>query len=296
MKRILLLLCTFIVLPSHVMSQSGVGVGTGGGIGPGRPDPKTWERYTVKGEEFSVILPMLPAMITVKAPEKPQQKQRRQRQLLTTLGGVVYEINIFDNPEPSQSLEDFISEQIGKSVYDVTTERNLTINGFVGKEYSSRNKTSVSTVQFFAMEGRLFRFSTVAPLGDNPGVKQFFSSIRLGKDQDGIEVSEGSGRPFYVDGERIYTGREIDVKARLLAKPEPTYTEKARREGISGVVVLRTVFSATGEVTNIRVVSGLPHGLTEQAIKSAKKIKFTPAMKDGKPVSMWMQLEYNFHF
>jgi hypothetical protein len=47
-------------------------------------------------------------------------------------------------------------------------------------------------------------------------------------------------------------------------------------------------------VENIRVVSGLPYGLTEQAIASARKIKFTPAMKDGKPVSMWMQLEYNF--
>ena len=293
MKRILLLLCTFIVLPSHVMSQSGIGIGTGGGIGPGRPaDPKTWDRYTVKGEEFSVILPMLPAMITVKAPEKPQ---RRQRQLLTTLGGVVYEINIFDNPGPSQSLTDFIAEQTENSVYDVTTERNLTINGFAGKEYSSRNKTSVSTVQFFATEGRLFRFSTVAPAGDNPGVKQFFSSIRLGKDQDGIEVSEGSGRPFYVDGERIYTGREVDTKARLITKPEPVYTEDARLEQISGVVILKVVFSATGEVTNLRVVYGLSHGLNDQSIRSAKKIKFVPATKDGKPVSMWMQLEYNFN-
>ena len=27
----------------------------------------------------------------------------------------------------------------------------------------------------------------------------------------------------------------------------------------------------------------------------AKVITFTPAMKDGKPVSMWIQLEYNFN-
>ena len=37
-------------------------------------------------------------------------------------------------------------------------------------------------------------------------------------------------------------------------------------------------------------------GLTERAIEAAKRIKFTPAMKDGKPVSVWMQLEYNFSF
>jgi len=36
------------------------------------------------------------------------------------------------------------------------------------------------------------------------------------------------------------------------------------------------------------------YGLTQQAIAAAKKIKFVPAMKGGKPVSMWMQLVYEF--
>jgi outer membrane biosynthesis protein TonB len=47
-------------------------------------------------------------------------------------------------------------------------------------------------------------------------------------------------------------------------------------------------------VTNIRVVTGLPDGLTEQAIEAAKKIKFIPATRNGRPVSMWFQLEFNF--
>jgi TonB family protein len=59
-------------------------------------------------------------------------------------------------------------------------------------------------------------------------------------------------------------------------------------------VVLKAVFAKNGEVQNIRVVSGLPDGLTEQAIEAAKKITFTPAMKNGQPVSMWFQLEFNF--
>jgi TonB family protein len=60
-------------------------------------------------------------------------------------------------------------------------------------------------------------------------------------------------------------------------------------------VVIRCVFSRTGEVTNIHVVSGLPDGLTDRAVEAAKKIKFTPATKDGHPVSMWMELQYIFH-
>ena len=84
-------------------------------------------------------------------------------------------------------------------------------------------------------------------------------------------------------------------KARLISKPEPQYTEDARRNQIVGTVVLKVVFSSSGTVTNIRTVSGLPYGLTERAIAAARLIKFVPATKDGHQVSMWMQLEYNFN-
>ena len=59
--------------------------------------------------------------------------------------------------------------------------------------------------------------------------------------------------------------------------------------------MLRVVFSSTGSVTNIRTANELSDGLTGRAIDAARKIKFIPAVKDGKFVSIWMQLEYNFH-
>jgi TonB family protein len=80
----------------------------------------------------------------------------------------------------------------------------------------------------------------------------------------------------------------------LLAKPEAGYTADARKNEIAGTVILIVVLAKTGQVQNIRVVSGLPYGLTEQAINAARQIKFTPAMIDGTPVSTWMRLEYNF--
>jgi outer membrane biosynthesis protein TonB len=55
------------------------------------------------------------------------------------------------------------------------------------------------------------------------------------------------------------------------------------------------VFSSDGEVKGIRVVQALPFGLTTAATQAARRIKFTPATKDDKPVSMYMQLEYNFN-
>jgi TonB family protein len=95
--------------------------------------------------------------------------------------------------------------------------------------------------------------------------------------------------------DRVYPPPQVTERARVLAKPEPQYTEEARKGGITGSVVLRVVFSQTGEVTNIRAVSTLPFGLTERAIAAARLIRFRPATKDGRPVNVSMQLEYNFN-
>ena len=84
-------------------------------------------------------------------------------------------------------------------------------------------------------------------------------------------------------------------RAHVLSKPEPQYTEDARKNQISGTVVLKVVFASSGEVVQIRAVRTLPFGLTERAIAAARQIRFEPAKRDGQPVSVSMQLEYNFN-
>jgi len=100
--------------------------------------------------------------------------------------------------------------------------------------------------------------------------------------------------PETVDGERIYKGEEVDKKAYVIKKPEPHYTEQARKAGIKGKVVLRAILASDGRVTHIEVLSGLPMGLTESAVAAAKTIKFLPARKDGAAVSEWVKLEYTY--
>jgi len=94
---------------------------------------------------------------------------------------------------------------------------------------------------------------------------------------------------------RILRGSEVEQRARLLWKPEPQYTEEARRNQITGTVMLRVVFASNGEVEQIRAVQTLPFGLTERAISAARQIKFVPATLGGRAVSVHMQLEYNFN-
>ena len=95
--------------------------------------------------------------------------------------------------------------------------------------------------------------------------------------------------------EKVYLQKEVDQKAVIISKPEAQWTEKARRENVKGFVLLRGILAASGKVEDVEVLEGLPYGLTEEAIKVAKKIKFSPAMKDGKRVSMYQKLSYNFN-
>jgi TonB family protein len=105
----------------------------------------------------------------------------------------------------------------------------------------------------------------------------------------------GGGGGGDTDYNKTFKPNEVTQKARILAKPSPEYTEEARKNQVTGTVTLQMVFSSSGGVTNIRTISGLPYGLTEKAIAAARRIQFTPAMKDGRPVSQYIRVEYNFN-
>lgn len=90
----------------------------------------------------------------------------------------------------------------------------------------------------------------------------------------------------------IYKGKEVDKKLRILDKPEPAFSAQERREYAHGKIILTTVFCGSGEVTKIRVKSGLSDRVDAKAIEAVRKIRFTPGEKDGKKVSQWLIVEY----
>ena len=115
------------------------------------------------------------------------------------------------------------------------------------------------------------------------------------RDQDYRCTSDGS-LAHLLDPPDVagFSPKEVDVKAEILTRPEPGYTREARRAGVQGNVVLRVLLLPNGKIDRVRVVRRVPFGLTENAIRAACEIKFKPAMKAGKEVSQWVQLEYAF--
>jgi TonB family protein len=88
--------------------------------------------------------------------------------------------------------------------------------------------------------------------------------------------------------------KEVTRRAKITHIREPGFTEEARAHGVEGTVVLTAVLCRTGKVTDIKIVEGLPDGLTEKAVESTRGIKFEPAEKGGEVVSQFLRRELHF--
>lgn len=91
----------------------------------------------------------------------------------------------------------------------------------------------------------------------------------------------------------IHVGGDVQ-KPEKIFDPQPAYTEIARKARIQGVVIVQAIIDKQGAVTNVKVLKGLPMGLSEQAVDAIKKWKFSPATLNGKPVDVYYNLTVNF--
>jgi TonB family protein len=121
------------------------------------------------------------------------------------------------------------------------------------------------------------------------------SQVTAEKNQDYRCTTDGTLAHLLEDSDVVAVSeKEVDKKAEVTAKPDPRYTREARHMGVQGIVTLKLLLLADGKLDRVKVVKGLPYGLTENAIRAACEIKFKPAMKAGEPVATWVTIQYGF--
>ena len=81
----------------------------------------------------------------------------------------------------------------------------------------------------------------------------------------------------------------------FLAKSEPQYTEEARHRKISGTIRLKVEYLANGTVGNVEPLDSLGGGLDENAMASARKMIFLPAIKDRKFINTTLPVVMSFN-
>jgi len=247
-----------------------------------------WQRYLVSGEEFSVELPVRPAMNTLSWPID-ENSSRRERVIGAYAEGVVYAVYTFEKKR-------LTADELFKRFFEEQKPADFKVDNLAGKVVRNEDQDWVMFAACFETARNFYVFQAVGTklVETESGIGRFASSISF-RNLKGLELVDGPGEQSGEAATEILSGRVVTQRAKVITKPQPSYTDAARMKQISGTVVLRVVFSSTGTVTNIQPISGLPEGLTEKTIDVARQIRFIPAVKNGRFVSMWMQLEYNFN-
>ena len=82
--------------------------------------------------------------------------------------------------------------------------------------------------------------------------------------------------------DRIYTAKEVDVKAKIKRTTDAAQPGRDCFEfDYPRVVVLKVVLHKSGIVSDVTLVKKSGCGYDKDAIRVARKIKFEPAKKDG---------------
>jgi TonB family protein len=77
-------------------------------------------------------------------------------------------------------------------------------------------------------------------------------------------------------------------------RPEPDYSEEARKGKVEGAVTVQVVIDPSGHATQMKIVHGLVLGLDEKAMEAVALWRFKPATMRGKPVAALAQIQVNF--
>jgi TonB family protein len=80
----------------------------------------------------------------------------------------------------------------------------------------------------------------------------------------------------------------------ILSKVDPHYSEAARKANVSGTVLVNLCIDEQGNPSDVHVSRGVGMGLDENAVEAVKQYKFKPAMENGKPVLVEINIEISF--
>ena len=83
------------------------------------------------------------------------------------------------------------------------------------------------------------------------------------------------------------------INSKIIAKPVPVYPSIARAGGIDGAVAVQILVDESGRVVTARAMSGHPL-LQAEAVRAARRARFTPTLLGGHPVAVTGIITYNF--
>ena len=267
---------------------------------PPRQSAASWVKIHTTDNELQALVPVEPRLHLYRNFIYREHGAwiKERRTALADGEGAAFVVQMHDTDDPAKLFKDYLSTLRGPA----PQLKDVSLGGFTGKESVTRLDNLYTVTHYFTTRTRLYIIIAAARDEANPAIAHFLSSITLGASNAPSSPATASPSPSpspahanAVAPEEVQNAKMVTKKATLLWKPEPGFSEEARQQNITGTVKLRMVLTSSGTVTNVEVVRSLSAGLTERAVYAAQHIGFLPAEKDGRPVSQWVMVEYNFN-
>jgi len=131
-------------------------------------------------------------------------------------------------------------------------------------------------------------------LSNGPGVGSGVGSGKGGGLGSGSGIGLGPGSGGNTGGGVFRVGGGVSAPSPIY-KPEPEFSEEARKAKYQGAVTVVCVVGPDGRVRDVQIARPLGMGLDEKAIEAVKQWRFDPAKKDGVPVAVRIQIDVDFH-
>jgi TonB family protein len=88
---------------------------------------------------------------------------------------------------------------------------------------------------------------------------------------------------------------ELDKVPQPLSTPKPYYPPLAAQQHANATIILSTLISENGDVTDVKVLKGdARFGFNDAAVRAMRAVRFTPPIKDGKRVKTWRPQSITF--
>jgi protein TonB len=92
-----------------------------------------------------------------------------------------------------------------------------------------------------------------------------------------------------------YDASEVDSPPKLVRQMPVKYPKEAKKDGITGKVIVRCLIGVDGKAGKLEVVQSEPAGVfDESALSTLKHWQFRPGIKSGELVATWVKVPFKF--
>ena len=93
----------------------------------------------------------------------------------------------------------------------------------------------------------------------------------------------------------VMTGESVDVAPKPTQRSAMEYPKAARKNGITGFVLMNLLIDKSGQVEKVKVLQSEPAGVFDEVAETGvRSWTFTPAQYKGQPVKVWAKQKIRF--